>query len=236
MAEFRSLSGWVQEQHLHSESCAAYGEDYRAHPARLVVLKNFLQESLAAQLSRFLEVEAQFQAVYGLYSQGSSATGEEDWLKADTKERFFKFARIAAVPPEYRLSPNAFAFLRFRKALEDEVFTEYFGSLTGLPLHWSHNFASHALKAGDFLKVHDDNVKDRLLAVVFYLSPGWQSRFGGQLVVIDRHGQQTRIEAEYNSLVAFDVTAGSTHFIDEVRCAAGEKRRLTISGWYHRRS
>jgi hypothetical protein len=234
--DLQSLSNWVQPHHLSPSNCAWYAEEFRTHPARLIVFKNFLQEAAAGRLSRFLESEAAFQTVYGLYAKDSSGTSEEDWLKAGEAERFFRLSRIASVPPQYRLSPNAFAFLQFRKALENEVFSGFFGSLTGLPLRWSHNFASHALKGGDFLKLHDDNVKDRQLAVVFYLSPGWQKSFGGQLVVIDKNGERTAIDAEYNSLVAFDVTAGSAHFIEEITPAAGDKWRLTISGWYHRRS
>ena len=166
MRKWESLRPWVQEQHLRPESYANHRQEFCGHPARLTVFKNFLQRTVAEQLSCFLDTEAEFQIVYGLYSHEGSGISAEEWLTAAEKDQFFRFSRIAGVPPQLRLSPNAFTFLRFRKALQDDIFTEFFGSLTGLPLRWSNNFASHALKAGDFLKVHDDNGKERQLAVL----------------------------------------------------------------------
>ena len=88
------------------------------------------------------------------------------------------------------------------------------------------------MKVGDVLKPHDDNGRNRKLALVFYLTPGWESRFGGALVVVSSNGGTTRIEADYNSAVIFDVTAGSKHFIEPILPEAKNKSRMTISGWY----
>ena len=90
------------------------------------------------------------------------------------------------------------------------------------------------MKQDDFLKPHSDDNRNRSLALVIYLSPAWLSRFGGALNVVDSQGRRTIIEAEYNSMVVFDVAAGTTHFVDPINSNAGALSRLTIGGWYHK--
>jgi Rps23 Pro-64 3,4-dihydroxylase Tpa1-like proline 4-hydroxylase len=41
------------------------------------------------------------------------------------------------------------------------------------------------------------------------------------------------VDAKYNSLVAFDTRAGTTHRVVPISEAAGTRKRLTIGGWDH---
>jgi Rps23 Pro-64 3,4-dihydroxylase Tpa1-like proline 4-hydroxylase len=86
---------------------------------------------------------------------------------------------------------------------------------------------------GDFLLPHDDNSRGRKLAVVIYLTPGWDPKFGGGLRVVDENRVATSIDATFNSIVIFDVAARTTHAVEPIADLAGEGRRLTIGGWYH---
>jgi Rps23 Pro-64 3,4-dihydroxylase Tpa1-like proline 4-hydroxylase len=52
--------------------------------------------------------------------------------------------------------------------------------------------------------------------------------------VVDGQGCRTKIEAEYNSIIVFDVAAGTTHFVDLISPEAGDRARVTIGGWYHK--
>lgn len=74
---------------------------------------------------------------------------------------------------------------------------------------------------------------DRRLALVLYLSPDWKPEYGGNLKILDPDGNESTVEAKYNSLVAFDTLAGTTHCVVPVAEAAGTRKRLTIGGWYH---
>ncbi|MDQ4144023.1 MAG: 2OG-Fe(II) oxygenase, partial [Actinomycetota bacterium] len=65
-------------------------------------------------------------------------------------------------------------------------------------------------------------------------SPAWEPRFGGELKMVDPSGNVTAIEPEYNSVVLFDVAAGTTHYVDPIPPAAGDRARLSIGGWYHK--
>jgi Rps23 Pro-64 3,4-dihydroxylase Tpa1-like proline 4-hydroxylase len=223
---------WIEERHLRPASLTAYRASFEEHPARLVVINDFLRTDVAERLAIFLRDEAQFQQVFGLYSREGAMINREEWLRAEEKDRFFRFSKIAGLPPQYGLSPNTLTYLQFRKTLQATGFASLFEQLTGVALAGSEAFSPHSMERGDFLKVHNDKIGNRQLALVFYLTPGWEPDFGGALVVVDCEGRKTRIEAEYNRLVAFDVNVGTTHFIEEIKGVAQDQRRLTISGWY----
>ena len=87
------------------------------------------------------------------------------------------------------------------------------------------------LRRGEFLRPHNDRDLNRRLAFVLYLSAHWSPSFGGALCVLDHDANVTQIEAEYNSLVVFDVTEHKEHFITPISSAAGERSRLSIGGW-----
>jgi hypothetical protein len=226
------LHAWIQPQHLTESAILLYRESFQRHPARLLVLKNFLPGGLASRLGQFLQAEAIFQLAHGLYSAEEEAPDGAAWERAEEADRFFRFSKLIGVSPQFHLSPNALTYLRFRSAFQRADVKTYFERLSMSSLGWSDSFGCHAMRAGDFLKAHDDNGKNRKLALVFYLTPGWEPRFGGALVVVSSNGETTRIAAEYNSAVIFDVTAGSKHFIEPIVPEAETKSRMTISGWY----
>jgi Rps23 Pro-64 3,4-dihydroxylase Tpa1-like proline 4-hydroxylase len=120
--------------------------------------------------------------------------------------------------------------LQFRQAFRDRRFTALFEALCGVPLG-SSKFSVHAMRHGDFLHAHTDAVEDRRVAFVLYLSQDWQPRFGGCLHVVEPGGAVLRIEAEYNSLVIFDVTARTEHLVGPIEAVAGETARLSLGGW-----
>lgn len=230
-----SLTALVQPQHLDDEATRAYRARFEASPARFVVLEDFLVPGVAERLSRFLDGEAEFATEYGLYGIDDRRVDEREWLAADDAARFFRFAKNVGTRPEFQLSDNALTYLRFRTTFQrsDEL-RALFEAMTGLELAASDDFGSHSMQAGDFLRTHDDDNRNRRLALVLYLSPGWRPEFGGSLEVVDGDGEASIVEARFNSLVAFDTRAGTTHRVLPISDAAGERRRLTIGGWYHR--
>ncbi len=229
-----ALAPWIQARHLGDDALDAYREAFTSHPARLVVLRDVLVELVAQRLARFLDAEGRFEKEHGIYSVHDGGVPEETWLQADEADRFFRYGRLVGTPSEFQMSPNALTYLRFRKAFQDPSFLRFFERISGLELGWSDYFGSHSMARGDFLKPHDDDNRNRRLALVIYLSPGWEPRFGGALHVVDAAGRTTVVEAIYNSMVVFDVAADSTHSVAPIEAAAGDRKRLTIGGWYHR--
>lgn len=231
------LEGWVQPGHLQPDAIEAGRRAFASHPARTLVLKNFLLDPVAEKLSRFLSHEARFEMAYGLYSKSAkdgnlSGISPDAWLEAEEKQRFYRFSDYAGVPDEFRLSPNLAVFQHFFSALRDYEFKLFFEALSGLELGPAPLINAYAYRAGDFLDLHTDDVKSKRLSFVFYLSPEWERRFGGLLRMIDRDGEVTEVAPDYNSLVIFDVAAKSKHFISPVEQCAGQRVRLTISGWF----
>ena len=233
-AEFDPLRSWISPEHLRSDVLSSYRRSFEKHPGRLVILENILIQQVADKLSRFLRNEAKFETEYGLYSQKDSGVSEEKWLRAPEADRFFRFSKLVEVASEFRMSLNALTYLRFRKSFQDPAFQNFFECLCGLELAWGDDFGSHSMKAGDFLKAHDDNNRNRRIALVIYLSDDWEETFGGCFNMFDQEGRTQKIVPTYNSMVVFDVTASTTHFVDPIGAEAGTRARVTIGGWYHR--
>jgi Rps23 Pro-64 3,4-dihydroxylase Tpa1-like proline 4-hydroxylase len=109
---------------------------------------------------------------------------------------------------------------------------EFFSLLLGVPVggvQWT----VHAMRSNDFLRLHNDDLRNRRFAFVLYLSPEWQTTYGGTLHLVD--GAKTvQIDPEYNSLAIFDVTLGTRHFVAPIRASAEQRRRISFGGWFLR--
>lgn len=96
---------------------------------------------------------------------------------------------------------------------------------------------------GDHLLVHDDLLKDRRIAFVYYLSPWpemneWTSDMGGALELFSCNADAApifpvveKIFPKNNQFVFFDVSSKSFHQVGEVTTSVFP--RLTINGWFH---
>ena len=231
------LKDWVRATHLQPEAIESCRQAFISHPARVLVLKDFLLDSVAEKLSRFLSHEARFELAYGLYSKevkdgNISGVSPAAWLEAGEEERFYRFSDYAGVLDESQPSPNRTVFQQFFSALRNNRFKLFFEAISGLELGSTPLINAYSYKPGDFLSYHTDDVKSKRLSFVFYLSPNWERRYGGLLHLIDPKGEVTEVAPDYNSLVIFDVAARTRHFINPVEQCAGERARLTISGWF----
>jgi Rps23 Pro-64 3,4-dihydroxylase Tpa1-like proline 4-hydroxylase len=231
------LKDWAQSKHFQPDTIEACRQAFISHPARVLALKNFLLDPVAEKISRFLSHEARFEVAYGLYSKNVkdgniSGVSPTAWLAAEEEEKFYRFSDYAGVLDEFQFSPNRTAFQQFFAALRNDKFKLFFEEISGLELGSTPLINAYSYKPGDFLSYHTDDVKNKRLSFVFYFSPHWERRFGGSLHLIDHNGEVTEIDPDYNSLVIFDVAAKTRHFINPVEQRAGERARLTVSGWF----
>lgn len=232
MPTHQGLEAWVQPQHLEERAIASYREAFGSHPARCLVSRDFLRPEVAASIHRFLSREAEFTTSYGLYSTGGYVS-EEAWREAPDEDRFFRFGKLSGIRSGFQLSRNVVSFLKLRSALVDMGFKRLLEEMTGLALGDGSTPYGHRYGSEDYLRVHDDDCEDRCLTLVLYFSRSWRPEFGGALHMIDGRGNEEKLEAEYNSLVMFDVTVKAEHFIAPVRATAGEPR-LSIGCWFLR--
>jgi hypothetical protein len=234
MVDRQKLGAWIQPQHLEEAALEEYRKSYASHPAKLVVIRNFLRPQVAERLSLFLSGEAEFKAEYGLYTREGAAR-EEDWLHAKEEDRFFKFGKLVGTPPQFQTSPNALTYLQFRMTFQRPELKAYFEAISDMPLGASDDFGAHSMTSESMLRPHSDDNRNRQLALVIYLSPEWKAEYGGQLKVTHRDGKTTVVEAEYNSVIAFNVLTHKEHVVERIRSTNGSSpRRLTIGGWYHK--
>lgn len=107
---------------------------------------------------------------------------------------------------------------------------------TDIKLNTNITMSSACYLETDYLLCHDDNMIDRRIAFVLYLSEGWTEEHGGALDLFDtdeRGSPRNVVKSlfpEYNSLVFFEVANNSYHQVAEVN---KDECRLSINGWFH---
>ncbi len=234
MLDTEFLRSWIKPQHLTPEALRAYREQFSGE-ARLAVVEDFLVDDVATKLAAFLASEADFRAEFGLYSV-EGAVDEETWGSAEHGDRFFRYGRNVGVSAEHQFSPNALGYLQFRTTFQDDRFRAFFEEVSGLQLASSDDFGSHRMARGDYMGEHDDDNRNRRLAIVLYLTPEWRPEYGGALRVRDGKGDVRTVQAICNSAAIFDTQAGTRHSVEPVTDKVGDGARATIGGWYHQPS
>lgn len=235
------LGNWIQPQHLEDEAVRSYREAFAAHPANLLVIKNFLKEPEAAGLSNFINNEAEVSTMYGLYSSvkagsaNSSIVTETEWTAAEEQDRFYKVQKFLRLSEQNKLTPNLAMYIQFLAAFKNPKFRRFFELVTGLKFDQkSETYHFYIYKKGDFLGPHDDRGGKYSLAFMMYLTPDWETRFGGSLNMVLPGGEISKMAPEYNNLVIFDVQAKAKHFVSKIEDCIGDRGRSAFSGWLHK--
>ncbi|XP_043597420.1 prolyl 3-hydroxylase OGFOD1 isoform X1 [Bombus pyrosoma] len=108
---------------------------------------------------------------------------------------------------------------------------------TKIELNQKISMSSSCYYDTDYLLCHDDNMGDRRIAFILYLSKSWSEKDGGALDLFDtdKNGVPRNVAKslipEYNSLVFFEVANNSYHQVAEV--TTPDKSRWSINGWFH---
>lgn len=108
---------------------------------------------------------------------------------------------------------------------------------TNIELNGKVSMSSARYYDTDHLLCHDDNMDDRRIAYIFYLTNDWSEKDGGTLDIFDtdEEGSPRKVVKslipEYNSLVFFEVVDNSYHQVAEV--LTSNKCRWSINGWFH---
>ncbi len=231
MKDFEDLAAWIQPRHLSASGIDAYRAALANHALRVLRITDFLEPDRAASLGQFLSREASFQPTYGLYSD--YRVSAEVWRAADEDDRLRTYGMLSGPDPRFRLSPNLFTFLAFRKTLATSAFKAYMSAVTGLSLGEITGLQAHQMRPRHFLKPHNDRIEGRRIAFIFYLAPDWQTDYGGALHITGNKGAGSEIEATFNSLAVFDLASHESHYVTAIRDSAGDQARLTVGGWFY---
>lgn len=223
------LESWIQPQHLEPDALRAYHDTFMASPVHTVVVKNLLQPAIAEQLSRFLLHEAEYTPTFGSHLAFGTMS-EDEYRALPEADRFFRFGLLSKSKLVWPRSADADLFLDFTMAVADARMRAFFEAVSGYALGKSET-SVRSMRPGDLLARHRDDIGERRLSYFIYLTPDWQARFGGELVM-ERDGAAPELIApEYNSVAIFDVKAW--HHIAPISDALGDGARVTFGGWYH---
>ncbi|KAI4490495.1 hypothetical protein M0804_003439 [Polistes exclamans] len=128
--------------------------------------------------------------------------------------------------------PNIqFFYSTFKKDM-----TEWMKHVTKIELNNKISMSSSIYKNTDYLLCHDDNMGERKIAYILYLSSKWLPEYGGTLDLFDTDENgfpQNVVRSllpEPNSFIFFEVTDNSFHQVAEV--LTKDKTRCSINGWF----
>jgi hypothetical protein len=209
---------------LDPDALVAAGRRFRAHPARLLVVDDALDDGVALALHRFLDREAVFTASHGLYS-ANGAVSERRWHEAAPEDRMFRFRVMTGNPGDE--TEGATAFTQLERLLLGAAGGELFEALSDQPLGDGTPVTAYAYGPDDFLGRHSDRGGGRRLAFIFYLGR-WQPGEGGELRLWLDGGDSIDVTPRFNRLVLFDLAVHRHH---EVLAVSGPRQRYTIGGW-----
>ncbi len=181
----------------------------KGEPFPHVVVKNFLQEKQAVALFEALKKEKFTHKESDLFSLNQTVD-----LHASKNEVLKRFHSCAA----------------------SEEFADLMSQITGLRVDaGALDLAGSLYRGGDYLLCHDDQVEDRKIAYILYLSKSFLQKDGARLVLFNNKNGKPTTEAaafvpEWNSLMAFEVSKISFHSVEENMSG---KDRYAIGGWLH---
>lgn len=200
------LSTWVHPAVLKNSYLSSFK---RGKPFSHVVIEDFFIETQAEKLLAALRAEPFF---------------EKD---AD----LFHFFQTNDLTSSKNKIIREFALL-----VESKEFSNFIVSLTGIKVKpGALDLAGSLYKPGDYLLCHDDQVEDRKIAYILYLSKGFTEKDGARFVLFNnKNGKPTTIAQSHmphwNSLMLFEVSPLSFHMVEE---NLGVKDRYAIGGWLH---
>lgn len=224
-----AIASWVDPRHLSRTAGLGYRAAYAAHPARAVVIDDFLQAPVAERLSRFFAQDAEYTTGFGLKARYGFVP-EDEFRAAPAADRFFRYANLVQARGRAVESPDFATFLAVLHAFESPETPAFFQAISGRSLG-AVTTAARRMTAGDFLVEHTDDIGDRVLSFVLYLTPGWEPGWGGELHLDDGAGAYAhRVDPVFNRLVLFDARAW--HRVAPFTDALGGRARYTLGGWY----
>lgn len=163
------LSQWVQPHHLSEGSLHRYHEEYSSGPASILRIPEFMPPAIASGLYKFLNEEASYTKIFGLYEPDMEVS-EEEWAESREENRMYRLSRLNGAR-EGLQSLNPLLFIKLGNAVRDPRFIALFERLTGTALGDLQAFGGKGFGVGDYLRPHNDQGHDRRLAFIVYLCP-----------------------------------------------------------------
>ena len=206
-----ALKGWIQPQHLQYTAIKKHANEFQNNkPFPHLLIKNFLQSKQLDFLLKALE------------KQPFETRLTEQYNVQQTEDLRYS---------------TTYVFSSFYTMLSSSYFVKMLEEITGiLKLKNNIDLAGLSYPQGGFYMPHNDYADNRRLAYILYLTPTLTKKDGGALdfFTVDKENIPQKIIKTYyplqNSLMIFQITRQSAH---QVTPLVSEKKRMTLSGWFH---
>lgn len=181
----------------------------KGEPYKHVLVKEFLNEDFARKIFPALKEEKFEHKECDLFSL--SQTEDFKFVKNKVLKEFYDFFR-------------------------SHKFMEWIEKVSRIKLKMGTIDMAGSLYSGcDYLLCHDDQLKGRKIAFVYYLSEDFQEEDGGSFVMFSSEdGKPGKVLKKYlplwNSFLMFEVSEKSFHEVEE---NFSDKERYSIGGWFH---
>jgi len=235
MSDMLFSNDLINTKNLNANAIEGHAEQFNSTPLKLLKIQDFLSPDFANSCADFLNNDAKFKDVYGLYSPNGNNVSLQQWTSSDQEKHFYFYQMLTSPESNHILGARGLHFLKLRQLLSSNNFKLYVEKLIRTELGTVTPIKVHRMRPQHFLNPHNDKRGNRLIAFILYLSPQWQAESGGQLCILDNNNSKTIIEADFNSLLLFDVTQHQHHYVSRVISTRNqtEPNRLSINGWFH---
>lgn len=203
------LQDWLNNDYLDINKIKQLRKAFSgAKPFQCLELHDFLKEDKAQELLQ--------------------ALGEQSFYQKDSD--LFKFSQT----DDFTGTQNK-TLKGFRSLLISEEFNSFMSSITGTKLKKNVVDCNGSMyKDTDFLLCHDDQLKGRKIAFIYYLSTLHVDEGGRLFLYFSKKREPFKVgkavTPQYNTFTFFKVSPLSFHEVEEV---VSDKDRITINGWFH---
>ncbi len=154
-----------------------------------------------------------------------------------TEEFYVKDSDLFSLKQTNDLSESGNELLKsFYLLVNSKEFSEFAMKITGISVKpGAINLAGSLYQSGDYLLCHDDQIEERKIAYILYLSEDFTEEEGAEFNLFENeNGRPTKSVKNYppkfNGLMMFEVSPISFHSVGE---NISEKDRVAIGGWLH---
>jgi Rps23 Pro-64 3,4-dihydroxylase Tpa1-like proline 4-hydroxylase len=163
------------------------------------------------------------EGMYAALDQYADWHLDQDLSNPVFSHRYHRIPQRALYPSEVQRCVDIFDSDETKKTMS---------RLSNRDCHGDVALAANLYLPGDYALPHSDATARRSVTFVWYLTKAWDPLWGGQL-----HWCPTWqiVQPTFNSLLLFDVSETTRHYVAHVRPTA-RGRRYTLSGWWQARS
>jgi hypothetical protein len=229
---------------------AAYLRDSKASAFRAELISFLIQDAVATAITSivgpsgesvvalpplppptvstlFGELSRQRQWISERWIQGKNGTvaqvSDERFAQADPGDRLASNDCIYDVPAS---APHVRMFL---SAVRSDEVCSHLSAAYGEPLQCQSTDVAR-LWRGQYLRRHSDNHQGRRFGMVFFLSPGWQDDYGGELIVEAPSGESVVMRPRQGHIALIRISAQHQHNVCVIR--SPDWTRYSIAAHY----